>query len=397
VAVLHFDNGSVVREGDPLMELDAALLRLNVQHSEASLAAAQADLARLQAGSRQQEIDMARARVAAREADLESARVDYESQRSLRQEGVVSPTEFTAIESKYQAAQADLEEAQADLRLTLAGSRDEEIAAAQAKAAEAEADLALSRENLARAVVRAPFDAAVARKMTEVGEWVRQGDPVAELLEISPLEVVVDVPERQLPLVSRDQSAEISVDALPGEVFEGQVSAVVPEADLSNRTYPVHVRVENPAGRLRPGMFSRVALMTENPVPTLVMPADALVDRGRGPEVWMVTQGLDNPTAQAVQVTVGRRRGTDIEVLSGLAASDEVVVVGNEMLYPGAALTRGGGPPMQMGAMAAGGPPAGGAPGGDHPAGDPASAQGNGPPAQPGQSSSPASEAEPGR
>ncbi len=357
VATVHIDEGTVVKAGEPLIELDDQLLRLHVERDQASLAAAQAELDRLAAGSRNQEIAMARARVSARSAELDTARVNYQSQRSLRQEGVVSTTEYTGTEASFHAAEAQLREAQSDLDLALAGSRSEEIAAQRAKVAEAQADLGLSQQALERSVVRAPFDSVVSQQIAEVGAWLRVGDPVAELLETNALEAVVDVPEHQVPMVGVNQSAEVTVDAYPGRSFAGRVTAIVPDANLTNRTYPVHVRIENMDGQLRAGMFGRVALATSSPSPALLMPADALVDRGRGAEVWQVVPGLDATIAQPVRVTVGRRRGTDIEVMTGLNASAEVVIAGNENLYPGAAVATGGAPPMGPG-----GP--GGGPGG---------------------------------
>ena len=91
-----------------------------------------------------------------------------------------------------------------------------------------------------------------------------------------------------MPHVRLGQRAQITVDAHPGQEFSGRVVTVVPVADLTNRTYPVHIEVEDTRDILLPGMFARVVLQTHEPAPTLLMSADALVDRGRGPEVWLV-------------------------------------------------------------------------------------------------------------
>lgn len=375
VAEVFVDEGSTVRAGDPLVALDRTLLALQVSEEEAALASAMAELEKYRAGLRQEEIEQARARMAARQAELESARTEYETRRQLVAEGVVSTTEFTLIEALFNAASARLAEAEADLEMAQEGFRAEDVAAAQARAAEARARVAVAREALRRAVVRAPFDAAVVRLHTELGAWLRRGDAVAELIDLSHLEVVVEVPEPRIPDVRVGQAAELTVDAYAGEVFTGEVIAVVPDANLSNRTYPVHVRVANPDRRLLAGMFGRVAVITERQVPVLLMPADALVDRGRGPEVWRVAQGLDSATVEPVSVTIGRRRGTDVEVLSGLDASDEVVTVGREMLHPGAQIALGG-----AGAMPMGGPPGPPAAGGGPAANGPeAEASGRGP------------------
>ncbi len=362
VAALHVNEGTAVAAGEPLITLDAETLALQVSEEDAALAAARAELTRLETGSRRAEIVVAQALVRQREAQLADARQEFESQRQLVDEGVVSAMEFSGIEAAYNSARAQLESAEAALALAEEGFRTEEIAAQRARVAEVEARLARARQALDRATVRAPFDCVVTRVLCETGEWMERGGEVAEVLESERLEVIVEVPEARMPQVRAGQPAQITVDPYRGEVFEGEVTAVVPDADLSNRTYPVYVGVDNADGRLLAGMFSRVAIATELAAPTLVIPSDALVDRGRGPEVWKTVPGLDSLTVQPVRVEIGRRRGTEVEILSGLTASDEVVVVGGEMLFPGAQVAAGGPNPMMLGGAPGGGPPAGAAP-----------------------------------
>ncbi|MBN1478401.1 efflux RND transporter periplasmic adaptor subunit [Candidatus Sumerlaeota bacterium] len=296
VAERLIDEGSAVEAGDPLIRLDARLFELEVARDEARLAGAQAELNR--------------------------QRIDYESQRALQEEGVIGETEFAEVVGAYHLAEAQV--------------------------AEAEAELGLSRERLERATITAPFAGVIAGIHTEVGQWLREGGDVAELLATDELEVVVDVPETAVPRLRLGMRGVIMADALPGQTFEGELIAIEPAADLMNRTYPIHIRVNNPPPELLPGMFIRVAVETNDPAPTLLMSADALVDRGRGPEVWVVAEGLEGLTANPRRIDIGRRRGADIEVLRGLEEGERVVVAGTEFLIPGGPvmIAGEGGPPM---------------------------------------------------
>ncbi len=302
VVAVHVGEGDKVETGEVLVELETTLLRLRVERDAA--------------------------RASGRQAELARDRVDYDSQRALFEEGIIGHTVFAEVEGDFRLAGANV--------------------------AEASAELALSREALRRATVVAPFSGVIALVPCELGEWMDSGDEVA-VLATERLEVVVDVPELQMPHVRLGQRAQITVDAHPGQEFSGRVVTVVPVADLTNRTYPVHIEVEDTRDILLPGMFARVVLQTHEPAPTLLMSADALVDRGRGPEVWLVAEGLDGLTANPQRVVVGRRRGADIEVLSGLGVGDRVVTAGHGALFPGTSVTLPGDQIPRPGP--AGGPP----------------------------------------
>lgn len=336
VAEVFVDEGTAVAQGDPIIRLDTRLLELQVNRDEARLEAARARLARLQTGSRPQEISQARAELAENRAMLVNAQVEYDSQRPLRDQGVISPTEFAGVEADYEAARAQVEYAEARLQLAQEGFRVEEISESQAEVAELTAELELTRENLTRATVRAPFDGVIARVYTEVGEWMQIGSDVVYLVDTTHLEVILEVPEMSIANVQIGQRGTIEVDALPGVVIDGELSSIEPLADLTNRTYSAHVRVLEPPATLMPGMFTRVALETSDPTPVLIMSSNALVDRGRGPEVWLLSEGLEGPMANPQRIEIGRRRGDNIEVLSGLSPGDQVVTAGTEFLIPGA-------------------------------------------------------------
>jgi RND family efflux transporter MFP subunit len=180
------------------------------------------------------------------------------------------------------------------------------------------------------------------------------GGDVVDVFDTSEMEVIVEAPETVVSRMQVGQPSDLLVNALPGTTIRGEVTAVEPVPDLTNRTFPVHIRVFDPPDALLPGMFVRAAVVTEQPASTVLVSADALIDRGRGTEVWVAAEGLEGLTVQARRIETGRRRGSDIEVLVGLAEGDRVVTAGQDMLFPGASVAIAGEPPAEP--MAPGAP-----------------------------------------
>jgi RND family efflux transporter MFP subunit len=171
----------------------------------------------------------------------------------------------------------------------------------------------------------------VVTEHTEVGQWLDQGDPVVELLDLSTVEVTVPVPERYIAEVRRGEAASLSLDALPGRSFAGRVVHIIPQADTSSRTFPVKVEVANPDGHIKSGMFARVTLPVGKGRRALVVPKDALVSRGPVSLLFVVADGK----ARQVAVKRGQATGAWVAVEGPVEEGQFVVVRGNERLRDG--------------------------------------------------------------
>ncbi len=138
--------------------------------------------------------------------------------------------------------------------------------------------------------------------------------------------------ERDLRKVSVGAGAAVSVDAYPGETFSGRVARVAPVLDPATRTAEMEIEVPNPTGRLKPGMYARVRLISANKDNALVVPKSAMVDAQGRRGVYMVQKG------QAVfrAVSLGLEEPDRIEVTDGLKEGDEVVTTGASALRDGA-------------------------------------------------------------
>ncbi len=132
----------------------------------------------------------------------------------------------------------------------------------------------------------------------------------------------VALPETQAGDVQAGQALELRVPAFPGELFDAQVSAVLPEADAAGRVVRVRAEMDNPRSRLRPGMTARVSVLVGQGAPVLQLPADAVIRSGRRDLVMLIEEpGLYRP----VEVLTGMETGDAIEIREGLEEGQRVV------------------------------------------------------------------------
>jgi RND family efflux transporter MFP subunit len=285
----------------------------------------------LERGYRPWEINASEARVEELTALAEDAERDLERNRQLLSEGAATEEDVEEAETSLAAARSRVAKASADLSLLKEGYRTEEIAAARAQVEFRTAELARIEDRIEKTRVRAPFTGAVSTTLTEVGEWVGEGDPVLELIQLDPVLVLVDVPERYLKGLRPGRSAMVTFDALPGFHAEGTVTRLVPDANVSARTFPVKIELPNPDGEIRSGMLARVDLEVGEPRRVSVVPKDAIVLSARGNSVFTIQDGRAN----MVPVTIGDSHNHYVEVEPKIEPGTPVVVRGNERLRPG--------------------------------------------------------------
>jgi len=194
-----------------------------------------------------------------------------------------------------------------------------------------QAATALAQARLDKMTIRAPFAGIVGLRSVSVGDYVDQGQDLAPLEAIDPLKVDFRVPEMYFNKIQVGQRLTIRLDALPGTERQGQVYAVSPLVDAGGRSILLRATVPNPDSRLRPGMFARVQLMF-GADDVLVVPEAALAPSGQAQYVFTVRDGH----AYRTEVTLGERRDGQVEILTGVAAGEQVVVAGFQRLTDGA-------------------------------------------------------------
>jgi membrane fusion protein (multidrug efflux system) len=203
----------------------------------------------------------------------------------------------------------------------------------------AEAALALVEARLAKTEIKAPFSGVIGLRSVSVGDYVKEGADIVNLESIDPLKVDFRVPEVYLRQVKTGQALQVTLDAFPGETFEGRVFAVNPLLDAAGRAVVIRAQVSNADASLRPGMFARVRLITSETADSLVVPEQALVPQGSEQFAFKVVDGR----AVRVKVDVGQRREGTVEIVNGLAAGEVVVVAGQQRLRDGVPVAVKGG------------------------------------------------------
>ncbi|HEX7052673.1 MAG TPA: efflux RND transporter periplasmic adaptor subunit [Burkholderiales bacterium] len=240
-----------------------------------------------------------RAELAKARSDLALARANHERASALAQRGL--------------ATQRSLDEARAALQAAQAGYQ-------------------LAQARLEKATIRAPLAGVVGLRTVSVGAYVTPGQRIVELSDIDPLKVEFRVPELALSELRRGQAIRVTVDALPGRTFHGEIDAIDPVVDVSGRAIRLRARIANPKGELAPGLFARVQIELERRENALLVPEAAIFAEGTKRYVYRVVDGR----ALRTPVELGLRRPGEVEVLKGLARGDVVVTAGQQQVHDGA-------------------------------------------------------------
>ena len=325
------DVGDLVRKGERLARIEDALIRWEVREAQARLAEARSNLEKMKSLSRPEEIRTKRAFLNSAEARLVNAQKEYERMGRLYAEGIVARERLEAADMALKVAKAEYEVAKEQLALTESGARREDLEMAEARLKQAEARLAQVERRLTDTIVESPIDGLISQKFVEAGGGVSALSPLFKIIDISRVKVVVDVAERDLRKVRAGGEARVSVDSLPGE-FKGEVTNIHPQGDITSRTFPVEVTVENPDLSLRPGQVARLSIAGRSLGELVVIPKDSVLVDADGPFVYTINSGR----ARKQPVTLGPRRGEEVIIFSGLIHGDQVVVVGQDNLAHGA-------------------------------------------------------------
>ncbi len=270
------DEGQRVREGQVLARLDGDQLRLEVALAEAMM------------------------------RKLER---DYARNTELQAKGLISAVSIDNLKYELEASKASWELARLQLSYT---------------------DI---RSPIAGTVTQRLDVVKVGNTVTPMGGVIESADSALFVVEdLDSLILRVNVPERELAKLAVGQVAELGFDAVPGHAFAGEVALISPYVDAGTATFGVRIRVTDTGGLLRPGMFARVALVYERKLDALQIPRTALLDGDGPPKVFVVKDGK----AAERSVQLGLTNGAYVEIVTGLKDGEQVVVVGQAAVKPGA-------------------------------------------------------------
>ncbi|MEQ8860664.1 MAG: efflux RND transporter periplasmic adaptor subunit [Pseudomonadales bacterium] len=277
--------------------------------------------------------------------------INFSSGAAVAQGDVLVRLDAADERAQLEALQADLKLAQLEndrvlkLRGTAAFSQAI-LDRTQSQMASLGAQAQRQQVLLQRKVLRAPFDGVLGIRQVSLGDIVAPGQPIVRLQTLDPIYVDFAVPERHRGSLAPGQTLELSVAAWPDQVFSGALIVVSPDVDVRSRTLKLRGQLDNPDGRLQPGMFATVHLILSGDEPVLTLPRTAISFFAYGESVFRIDESGDRLTAHRQAVKVGRTRAEQVEILSGLEAGQRVVHTGHLKLREGQSVVIGEGVPL---------------------------------------------------
>lgn len=362
------------------LRLEEERVRSNIAQAEETLRSAQARLTMVRTGARAQErmvarnaVSTAEANLKRAEAELHNAQLDYQRIRNLYQQGAVPQSQLDSAEARLRVAEANVNSAKAqldsarqNLSLIEEGARREEIETAEANVAQAKEGLRLAKEGwrqvemrrqdvmtaqdylrqaqsqllnarkqLSYTLIISPINGFVSKRFVEVGQTAMMGSPLLEIVDLNNLYFAATVPEEDFTRLKVGMPVEVTLDALPGRIFNGKVSRLYPSGDPQSRTFIARIDLRNTAGLIRPGMFARGQIQVGRRNQVVLIPKEALevggyalpIGGGTSPRpgtVFVVKQGF----ARKRPVKVGVVGPKKAEILAGLQPGELVITLG---------------------------------------------------------------------
>ena len=326
VAQVRVMEGTQVRQGDVLVQLESDELRAALAQAVAAERQAKARLEGLRSTGR----TAAQAARAQADASLQAASASLARVQQLVAEGFYSPAQLDEARRAVDVARAQQLGAQAQLQATAdAGT---EVAQAQAQLALAQAATVAAQARLAQTTLVAPADARVLVREVEPGQIVQPGKALFSLALAGPTQLVAQVDERFLEQLQLGQPAWVVADAFAAQRFAARVLSIAPAVDAQRGAIEVKFSIEQAPAFLREDMTLSVEVETARRERTLVLPQAALRGPAGGDQASVLV--LQDGRAQVRNVRLGLRTLDAVEVLDGLKEGD-TVLRGNATLQDG--------------------------------------------------------------
>lgn len=341
------ENGTLITEGQALAELYIPELDEELKQKEALVENAKAEVKQSEAALKVANANQVAYAAQLAEAEASVDRVEARYKRwnseftrltSLADSGSVSRKLADETENEYRAADAARKETQARIRSATAqlgqseagiekAQADKEAVAAKQQVAEAERDRVKALSEYA--TIRAPFSGVISARNVHTGHFVQPSasgpsKPLLVVVQTDRVRIFVDVPEEDAVLTEPGCEAKVRVPSLGGREFSGVVKRTSWVLNPANRTLRTEIDVDNKDGTLRPGMYAYADLKVAERESALSLPKTAIMTQGTKHSCWTVD--ADGKIVRA-PVTLGIKTGPDVEILSGLSGSEDVIGV----------------------------------------------------------------------
>ncbi|MCW5798872.1 MAG: efflux RND transporter periplasmic adaptor subunit [Nitrospira sp.] len=301
IAKIYVDKGDLVKANQLLVEIDHTDYIHAVNQAKANLLSAQAKVVQQDAGVR-------------------NATLTLDRMQALIKDQFVSQQDLDTALVNRDAAVALQDSLRAQVQqMTVA--------------------LAQAETNLAYSYIRAPFAGYIAERNLDPGAYVSGTTAststvsrgILSVHDVETVRTLIEVVEKDVPLVQVGQRADVRAEAYPNEVFEGRVTRIVQALNRATRTMTVEVDLPNKDHRLKGGMFARVEVLVGKHPQAIQIPLDAVSRLEESQYVYVVKDGK----AHQVPVELGTRTENRVEVVKGLAGDEQLIVSGKDLVSEG--------------------------------------------------------------
>jgi membrane fusion protein (multidrug efflux system) len=246
----------------------------------------------------------------------------------LRQDTSTEKAQLPGVEAQVKLARINLKRVSQLYAKNLISQVERDNAVVNAEQAEAQADNI--RATIAKKTIRAPFSGHLGIRLVNLGQILKEGDPIVTLQTLDPIYADFSLPQQQLSSVRLGLTVQVTSDALPGKMVEGRITAINPLVDAETRQIRLQATVANREKNLRPGMFVNVSVRLPKRQTVLVIPATAVLYAPYGDSVFII-EDAGNKKGKVVRqqfVRLGQKRGDFVAVTSGLEEGIAIVSTG---------------------------------------------------------------------
>ena len=334
--------GDQVTRGQLLARIDARDFEVALENAQGELARAEANLDAMKTGARPEELEQLKAAVQKCEAEYNRAYADYQRDAALLKKDAVTQAEYDRTRQMALRAQAELRTAEEALRIGEVGAREEDIRAKEAEIRSLEAAVTAAQDQLDYTELKAPFDGVVAATFVENFETVQAKQQILRLLDISSIEITIEIPESLISNVEYVRDLTCVFDAFTDTKIEGvEVKEVGTEASAVTRTFPVTLIMDQPdqstGVRILPGMAGRVSGRAKLPDQVeqqgLDVPETAVFSGDGGRQfVWVIDE--NSMTVRPQAITPGELTTTGMRV-TGVKPGQLIATAGVHYLQEG--------------------------------------------------------------
>ncbi len=311
---LHVEDGQHVKEGDLLMELDERQFRLELERAQADRLSKLSELLL--------EKQFAGSEAVGEESEMDTirkAKQEYEKAQELHQKGMISDAEYEEAYKTY------------ELALIESGEKKEEVRSAMKGLTQAEIQVKTAQMNLEKTKIKAPFSGIITDVQVSPQEHITSGRDLFILVNISRIQVHAKVLESEIGKMREGREVTLRFSAYPDRVFKGEVKSISPIVNPEDKTCKVIIDVANPEEEIKPGMHAEVEIAAEIHKDKLLIPQDAVLDRGGRKLAFVVEDGL----AKWRYIQLGLENDEYAEVLpsdregEGIKEGETVIVDGH--------------------------------------------------------------------